>query len=128
MSAFIQQPEIDMNYDQFKQICQEEGVPYKDALDELAQQNNAIFREGCSLRDWLRDTFKPEPAPHIEKVMQYMGSTGGGFTSMLSGAWFRADCDNRQKIEVVWESEIQSYRERLIGDMKQRELFGEANK
>jgi hypothetical protein len=117
-----------MNYDEFKEICQEEGVDHKEALDEMAQQ--AVCPIGgiriTSLKEWLRDTFKPEPTPHIEKVMQYMGSTGGGFTSMLSQAWFRADCDNRHKIEVVWESEIQSYRERLIGDIKQRGLYKEA--
>ena len=117
-----------MNYDQFKQICQEEGVDYKDALDELALQRVILDRFCYSeISEWLRDTLKPEPAPHIEKVIQFMGANGGGFTSRLAEAWFRADSDNRHKIEVVWESEIQSYREGLIGDMKQRKLFKKAS-
>jgi hypothetical protein len=115
-----------MNYDTFKQICQEEGVDHRDALDELAQQNNAIFREGCSLRDWLRDTFKPKPAPHIEKVMQYISTIGGGFISRLAHAWFYADEDNREIIEREWSGVISLYRNLLIENMKQRKLFKEA--
>ena len=119
-----------MNYDQFKQICQEEGVDYKDALDELAQQGACPLTEICDslLRDWLRDTFKPEPAPHIEKVMQYISTIGGGFISRLAHAWFYADEDNREIIEREWSGVISLYRDLLIENMKQRELFGEANK
>jgi len=118
-----------MNYDQFKQICQEEGVDYKDALDELAEQG-FIFDPYChsEIREWLWETFKPELTPHIEKVMQFIGTTGGGFMSRLTEAWFRADSENRAKIESTWAEEIQSYRERLIGDMKQRKLFKEEEK
>jgi hypothetical protein len=118
-----------MNYNTFKELCHEEGVDHKDALDELAQQGFILDRYCYSeIREWLCEIFKPELTPHIEKVMQFIGPTGGGFMSRLTEAWFRADLENRAKIESTWAEEIQSYRERLIGDMKQRKLFKEEEK